>query len=437
MDDVALVHIAVTFDKMSDLPKLSAQLAGLGAIEVKPEPSEHKIYGLMPAEQLHRLSLLRFAERSFLVLHRRFLDDDKDPVFAGDTSGLEDAMRTSDWVRAVACWSKLHGRAPTSWVADSKRTTATHKLFAAHGIDRLVLQHATRGALGELLSSRFSLRYVTVGADLSVVLHVMPHIATILVPMHIRRYRKGTPLSHKGLHHSLCWALGRIARLEPRGAEVVLDACCGTGSVLVEAASFWEGNAYLGADFDEKQCERARENAARVDELCVVRADATRLPFRTASVDVVLSDLPYGRQHGELSALADELYPAAVREASRVLRSGGRAVLLVEAAQAAPHLRSALDLEPCLRTVSAFETPGPNPRVPVSFFCLVRLPRPGEAAEAGGETVLVDDLGSADTDPSPLTRLFDLSFTDGDGERTWHDEKPSMDLYRPRVAMAS
>jgi hypothetical protein len=146
-----LVHVAVTFDKMSDLPKLSAQLTRLGATEVSPEPSEHKVYGRVPITQLHRLSLLRFAERSFLVLHRRFLNvDGNDPVFSGDISSLEDALRTSDWARAISCWSTLHGRAPNSWVADSKRSNATHKMFAAHGIDRLVLQHTTRTALGEV-----------------------------------------------------------------------------------------------------------------------------------------------------------------------------------------------------------------------------------------------------------------------------------------------
>jgi hypothetical protein len=146
-----LVLVAVTFDKMSDLPKLSAQLTRLGATEVSPEPSEHKVYGRVPITQLHRLSLLRFAERSFLVLHRRFLNvDGNDPVFSGDISSLEDALRTSDWARAISCWSTLHGRAPNSWVADSKRSNATHKMFAAHGIDRLVLQHTTRAALGEV-----------------------------------------------------------------------------------------------------------------------------------------------------------------------------------------------------------------------------------------------------------------------------------------------
>jgi 23S rRNA G2445 N2-methylase RlmL len=96
----------------------------------------------------------------------------------------------------------------------------------------------------QLLSSCFSLRYVAAGADLSVVLHVMPHIATILVPLHIRRYRKGTPLSHKGLHHSLCWALGRIARLEPCGGELVLDPCCGTGTFVAQTASTGRPRCY-------------------------------------------------------------------------------------------------------------------------------------------------------------------------------------------------
>jgi SAM-dependent methyltransferase len=202
--------------------------------------------------------------------------------------------------------------------------------------------------------------------------------------------------------------------------------------VLVEAASFWRGNAYIGVDFDEQQCGKARENAACADEhFDVLHADATALPLRAATVDVLLSDLPYGRQHGELSVLAETLYPAAAREAARILRVGGRAVWLVEAAQAAPFLRRALASEPLLRTVAAFEAPGSNPRVPVSFFCIVRLPGPGPSSR-GAELEGADGEAEA-----ALARLFDLSFTQGDRDRTWHDEKPSMDLYRPRSTAAS
>jgi len=45
-------------------------------------------------------------------------------------------------------------------------------------------------------------------------------------------------------------------------------------------------------------------------------ADATRLPFRDASVDAVLSDLPFGRKHG----LKDTLYAEVLRECRRVLK---------------------------------------------------------------------------------------------------------------------
>lgn len=59
-----------------------------------------------------------------------------------------------------------------------------------------------------------------------------------------------------------------------------------------------------------------------------VRWDVTNLPLRTASVDVFVTDLPFGHKVGNKVNLA-LLYPQCMREISRILRPGtGRAVLL-------------------------------------------------------------------------------------------------------------
>jgi len=59
----------------------------------------------------------------------------------------------------------------------------------------------------------------------------------------------------------------------------------------------------------------------------VEHGDAIAIPLSNASIDVVLSDLPFGRQHG--SPMANKiLYPRILSEIARVLHREGRAVLL-------------------------------------------------------------------------------------------------------------
>jgi tRNA G10 N-methylase Trm11 len=74
-------------------------------------------------------------------------------------------------------------------------------------------------------------------------------------------------------------------------AQTLLDPCCGTGSILLEARSL--GVDAFGADWNETMVEMARENLTHFDyDAAVERADA-RSYTRTA--DAIVTDLPYGR----------------------------------------------------------------------------------------------------------------------------------------------
>ena len=71
----------------------------------------------------------------------------------------------------------------------------------------------------------------------------------------------------------------------------------------------------------------ARANAAERPRANLVRWDARALPLGDGSVDCVVSNLPFGKQ---LSSPAETpaLYAGVARELSRILKRGGRAVLL-------------------------------------------------------------------------------------------------------------
>jgi 23S rRNA G2445 N2-methylase RlmL len=112
---------------------------------------------------------------------------------------------------------------------------------------------------------------------------------------------------------------------EPRYGDIVLDPMCGAGTLLRESMDAGRCRLVAGGDIAGDALEAARTNAGR--QAALARWDATRLPARTASVDVVLTNPPFGRRHAVVAGI-DKLYARMLREAARVLKPGGRCVVL-------------------------------------------------------------------------------------------------------------
>jgi tRNA G10 N-methylase Trm11 len=126
--------------------------------------------------------------------------------------------------------------------------------------------------------------------------------------------------------------MARLAGAAP--GELVLDPMCGAGTILAEqlllARHRRAGEVQvLGGDLDAAAVRAAAANLRHVGPgWNLARWDARRLPLPTASVDRVMCNPPFGVQLGEPAEIGP-LYRALVAECDRVLRPGGRAVLLV------------------------------------------------------------------------------------------------------------
>ena len=94
----------------------------------------------------------------------------------------------------------------------------------------------------------------------------------------------------------------------------VLDACCGTGDLALEAER--QGGRVVGLDFSERMLERARRKSTTAEW---VRGDVLALPFADGSFDVVT--VGFGVRN------VDDL-ELGLRELRRVLRSAGRLAVL-------------------------------------------------------------------------------------------------------------
>jgi demethylmenaquinone methyltransferase/2-methoxy-6-polyprenyl-1,4-benzoquinol methylase len=134
------------------------------------------------------------------------------------------------------------------------------------------------------------------------------------------RYDALNSLMTAGLHHR--WRERAAVQTELAPGDSALDVCCGTGDLALELSKLvTPGGHVVGCDFSEPMLDLAREKAAErgVDGVRFEWADALQLPYDGERFDAVT--VGFGVRN-----LAD--LDRGLREMARVLKPGGRAVIL-------------------------------------------------------------------------------------------------------------
>jgi demethylmenaquinone methyltransferase / 2-methoxy-6-polyprenyl-1,4-benzoquinol methylase len=146
-----------------------------------------------------------------------------------------------------------------------------------------------------------------------------------------------------GLHHHWRRRAADLAQLAP--GHRALDVATGTGDLALELARrVAPGGTVLGADFSERMLELARDKAAAERITGRVPAD-TSLRFETANA----LELPYASDEFDAATVGfgarnfSDL-PRGLSEMARVVRPGGRVVILEITTPTGPPLSTFLDL---------------------------------------------------------------------------------------------
>ena len=144
----------------------------------------------------------------------------------------------------------------------------------------------------------------------------------------------------------VAYCLALLAGAMP--TQTLLDPTCGAGTILAEALALLPGGVLLGGDVDAEALELAQKNleargapvrvaapgatlspAAESPGAVLFHGDAGALPLPGGSIHALVCNPPWGRQvlpDADMGAF----YGALLGEAARVLRPGGRAVLLTD-----------------------------------------------------------------------------------------------------------
>ena len=133
------------------------------------------------------------------------------------------------------------------------------------------------------------------------------------------------------LRPTVAAAMVRLGGASP--GETVLDPMCGAGTVLAEQILLSKQRkagfiTTLGGDIDPNALAAATTNLRKVGPTLLARWDSRRLPLGDESVERIVCNPPFGKQLSTPEEIVP-LYVSASREWNRVLKPGGRAVLLV------------------------------------------------------------------------------------------------------------
>ncbi|XP_061641171.1 THUMP domain-containing protein 3 isoform X2 [Phyllopteryx taeniolatus] len=150
-------------------------------------------------------------------------------------------------------------------------------------------------------------------------------------------------ISHFGpttLRSTLCYGMLRLCKPQP--SDIILDPMCGTGAIPLEGALEFPASFYICGDNNDMAVNRTVNNVCHIQKrkaekggapglpIDTVRWDLASLPMRSSSVDIIITDMPFGKRMGSRKKNWD-LYPSCLREMARVCRpASGKAVLLTQ-----------------------------------------------------------------------------------------------------------
>jgi demethylmenaquinone methyltransferase/2-methoxy-6-polyprenyl-1,4-benzoquinol methylase len=126
--------------------------------------------------------------------------------------------------------------------------------------------------------------------------------------------------------------VAELAGVLDRPGARVLDLCCGTGDLSIALRARATGAAVTGLDFSGQMLSRAHEKTEGDASVGLVQGDATVVPFADATFDGVT--IAFGLRN--LTSVETGL-----AEIYRLLRPGGRAVILEFSRPVVPLMREA------------------------------------------------------------------------------------------------
>ncbi|XP_011689457.1 PREDICTED: THUMP domain-containing protein 3-like [Wasmannia auropunctata] len=130
------------------------------------------------------------------------------------------------------------------------------------------------------------------------------------------------------LRSTICYNLLKLAN--PKPGDIIVDPMCGGGSIPIEATLAFPYAFVLCGDNDSRATDRTKSNMDASTVRCnidLVQWTASKLPFKDSFVDIIVTDMPFGKRSGNKS-YNKVFYKQFLLELGRMVKFNGRIVLL-------------------------------------------------------------------------------------------------------------
>ncbi|CAO3693727.1 unnamed protein product [Rhizopus microsporus] len=150
------------------------------------------------------------------------------------------------------------------------------------------------------------------------------------IPIEDQKYRNRLFFGRTSLNPCIAYCLAMIA--QPRPGQIILDMCCGTGTIPIEGASRFPNTFWLGGEVKVKTlAEKGRGNVlhANLQNVDLLLSDGRKMCLRNGTVDTIVSDWPWGLRENSFQQIQG-LYPKFMKQMWRVLQPKGKAYIVTQ-----------------------------------------------------------------------------------------------------------
>ena len=293
-------------------------------------PQSYEVETIVGLEEFARREIRHRLGKQARIAESQLLAGRIALTFDGDMRRF-DALRTAAAVHKVEAFAVPRPRALLGHQHLTRLLTAIRSVMNAHPAGSFrTFRIAAAGAgsavfarLRQEIAAATALQATDAAAHLYIAVRRAPGaqsgwqalIRTGAMPMSARRWRVCDMPG--ALNANIAAAM--VSMAHGGTTERMLNMCCGSGTLMVERLGMGRAASVTGVDISAGalQCADANLRAAgHRSSVTLLRADCGALPLRTASVDAITADLPYGMLTGGGNILS--LYRAALTESARV-----------------------------------------------------------------------------------------------------------------------
>ncbi|XP_072027214.1 tRNA (guanine(6)-N(2))-methyltransferase THUMP3-like [Amphiura filiformis] len=322
-------------------------------LKCKAEIGRGRIYFNIAKDQLHSIVTLQAVNNLFVLVNK---DKNKELDLYGKKDStleyLKELVTHQDWSVPLAAWKEFtksshHLERPQDGTKNQCdnlpifRVTCTRssKEGRKHEFSSQEAASATGGRINDIFG--WPVKMKDFDMEISVDINDTKVVLGINLTSESLHRRNITHFGPTTLQSTIAYCMLRMSC--PQVGDIICDPMCGGSSIPIEGARTWASCYFLSGDNVEIATEKSEGNITAIEEkrnsitskglflhLDVFQWDVTNLPLRSNSVDVFITDLPFGKRMG--SKLNNwELYRRGLTEMARVCKPGtGRAVLLTQ-----------------------------------------------------------------------------------------------------------